>query len=339
MARLRSMAVGLLLTTWCVLALISCAKSEESITAADGLSLYAVAAQFERSTSGEHFQQLLNTSGVNNLHLDESPHVNIINVHEYGDDQNRVRAFSLSTTLENDSVQQIAEVRFQDGMNGVTWEICGNVEIYGHGPGRCIRSARPIRTSHLLLAAWLFAPHPVYVTHYSRAYLPVGYVPVVVVPVTIYRTVTKPVIQTTTSQIQQIDKPTIVTKVVSPNEGRSSAAIIAPLRQPTQTQKQFQERPEVKEIQQAKGFVKKDPATAATQPKVVAPDVQPRASQPVHGANAPAVVISNKEKITTDKQLKMRDENKDVPKASGFGLKDKEPVVKKEQPIVQKKAK
>ena len=336
MARLRSMAVGLLLTAWCVLALISCAKSEQSITAADGLNLHAVTTLVNQPRDGEHFEHLLNTSGINNLDLDGDGHIDYINVTEYGDAD--FRGFSLSTMLNNGSIQQIAEIQFQRSGNEISFQVHGNPQIYG--ANYYIRPPRPLTIGQVVFIGWLFSPRVVYVSPYNSLSPPPTYVRVRVMPVTTYRTVTTKTIQTSGMQVQQVQKPVITSPVQSPNEGKSSAAIIAPLREPTQTQKQFQERPEVKEIQQAKGFVKKDPKAPVPQPQVVTPDTQPRASQPAHGANAPAApyVMPDKDKKTTDKDFKVRDENKDVPRASGFTPKEKEPVVKKEPSVMQKKS-
>lgn len=293
--------------------LTSCGGDQSPVhTAADGLSLHAVATLVPRARDGEHFEHLLNTSGINNLDLDLDGNRDDINIKEYGDGD--FRAFSLSTILHDGSVQQIAEIQFQRTLSGITFQIHGNPQIYGNN--YYIRSSRPLTVTvgQAVLIGWLFTPRAVFVSPYERLHLSPGYVPVRVVPVVEYRKVTKTVVATTQVEVQQVQKSAITATVKSPNEGKSSAVIVAPLANPTQTQKQFLERPETKQIQQATGFAKPKPADA------VKPAVQGTGSagtvQTPPPASGAAPITSGK--TTTDKEFKERASDKDVPTAKGF---------------------
>lgn len=297
--------------------LVSCDPSTTSShTAADGLSLHAVATLVptlvRQARDGEHFEQLLNTSGINNLDLDADGNRDYINIKEYGDSD--FRGFSLSTTLHEGSVQQIAEIQFQRTLSGITFQIHGNPQIYGNN--YYIRSAQPITTGQAVFVAWLFTPRIVFMSPYNRLYLPPAYIPVRVVPVVEYRKVTKTVVTTTKVNVEQVQKSAITTTVKSPNEGKSSPVIVAPLANPTQTQKQFLERPETKQIQQATGFAKPKPADA------IKPAVQK--TQPTEAVQtsppASGIAPTTSGRTTTDKQFQERSD-KEIPQAKGFGKK------------------
>ena len=293
--------------------LISC--SDRQFTAADGLNLHAVAALVKQAQNGEHLEQLLNTSGVNNLDLDGDGIVDYMNVTEYGDGD--FRGFSLSITLNDQSVQQIAEIQFQRGLNGISLQIHGNPQIYGHN--YYVRSAQPLTLGQVAFLHWIYSPRVVFVSPYSRHYLPPAYAVVRTVPVTTYRTVTTTTVQKAGIKVEQTQKPAITTTVKSPNEGKSSDAVVAPLTAPTQTQKQFQERPETKQIQQASGFGKKK--TSEPDKAVVPEKTRPPANQnPAIKQDArPAQTVT--EPTTTNKKFEERAPDKTVPQAKGFAPK------------------
>ena len=295
-----------------VFALTSC--SDRPLTAADGLNLHAVATLVKQAQHGEHFEHLLNTSGINNLDLDGDGEVDYINVTEYGDGD--FRGFSLSTTLKDNSVQQIAEIQFQRGMNGIHLQIHGNPQIYGNN--YYVRSAQPLTMSQVVFFHWLYSPRVVFVSPYSRYTLPPAYAVVRTVPVTKYRTVTTTVVEKSGVKVEQTQKSAITATVKSPNEGKASSAVVAPLTAPTETQKKFQERPETKEVQKAAGFVKKvkeEPVQVQTDTKKVEKE------QPAKGGG----VVLEKDKTT-----KALEERKavDVPTAKGFAPKKEMKEVK-----------
>ena len=287
----------------CAITLTSC--SNQPITAAEGLDLHAVATLVEQARDGEHFEQTLNTSGINNLDLDGDGHVDYLSVKEYGDGD--FRGFSLSTTLAGGSVQQIAEIQFQRGLNGINLNIHGNPQIYG--PNYYIRPAHPLTLSQVMFLRWLYSPRVVFMSPYNRLYLPPTYSIVRVVPVTTYRTVTTTTIKTAGFQMQQVQKPTITPTIPSPNEGKSSAAVVAPLKAPTATQKEFQARPETKQMQKAIGFVKKDgTSTPALPPQAVKPNAAtPPAPAPAGTKPLAAPVATDKPPVERDTARPMRD--------------------------------
>lgn len=111
--------------------------------------------------------------------------VDYLNVHEYGDGD--FRGFSISTTLADGSVQQVAEIQFQRGLNGINLQIHGNPQIYG--PNYYVRSAQPLTVGQIMFLHWLYSPRVVFISPYNRLYLPPAYTRVRVVPVATYRTV------------------------------------------------------------------------------------------------------------------------------------------------------
>ncbi|MEK7082840.1 MAG: hypothetical protein AAB972_01605, partial [Patescibacteria group bacterium] len=256
-----------------------------------------------------------------------------INVQEYGD--GAFRGFSLSTMLGDQSIQQIAEIQFQQHPSGVTFQIHGNPEIYG--PNYYIRSAQPMSIGQAVLLAWMFTPNRVaYVPRYNRFYLPPSYVAVRVVPVIEYRKVTKTVVTTTSIPVQQVSKPVIQATVQSPNVGKSSPAIVAPLAKPTEMQKQFQARPETKKMQQATGFANpsSNPAAPAVPKKhgLDMPPVAPIVTPAPAGKSAlPATTVTPQPTTThptaMDKGFKPRPQEKEMKGATGFASPQIDPAV------------
>lgn len=317
----------------------------ESVTAADGLNLHAVAdlIMHGQARDGEHFEESLNGSGINNLDLDHDGHKDIISVHEYGD--GAFRGFSLSTMLGDQSVQQIAEIQFQQHPSGITFQIHGNPQIYG--PNYYIRSAQPMSVGQAVLLAWLFVPHRVvYISPYNRFSPPPAYVAVRVIPVVEYRKITNPVVARTSVAVQQVAKPVIQApaSVKSPNEGKSSSAIVAPLAKPTEMQKQFQARPETKKMQQATGFA--NPSTNPAVPAVPKPGSSTPSSAPI-ASPTPATKPTQSPVGTTtvtpqptpsnptamDKQFQQRPSEKDMKGATGFVSPSTSPVPKAQEPV------
>ena len=317
MRRLLSKIVMSTLLACFMFTLASCGGSQQPMTAADGLNLHAVATLVKQARDGEHFENLLNASGINNLDLDGDGNIDYINVKEYGDGD--FRGFSLSTALSDGSIQQISEVQFQRGLNGISLQIHGNPQIYGQN--YYIRPHQPISVGQVMFLHWLYSPRVVYVSRYSRLYLPPAYVPTRVVSVTTYRTVTTKTVQTSDMKIQQAQKPTITATVKSPNEGKSSPAIVAPLKAPTAVQKEFQARPETKEIQKATGFTKPQVGTPGAVPSTPLPKqnvtVPPAATQPPSAHGTQPVAPHS----TINKEFIGRDAEKSMAPATGFAPK------------------
>lgn len=287
-----------------LISLTSCGDSHVS-TAADGLNLHAVASLISQAHDGEHFEAVLNQPSINNLDLDGDGQLDYINVTEYG--EGLFRGYSLTVHMPDGSVQQVAEITFQhNSLAGhVTFQIHGNPQIYG--ANYYVRSAQPLSLSQAIFLQWAFTPRVIYVSPYSRTYLPSTYVRVRTVPVTTYRTVTTPTVKNSGVKLQETKKAVITPTVQSPNAGKASAAIVAPLKQPTATQKQFQERPETKQIQKATGFAK-SPVRPET--KTLTPTL-PKKETP------PAVLPTDKTK--TQKEFMERDNKKPIAPATGFG--------------------
>ena len=302
------------LTLLCMAVLMMASSCDRPLTAADGLNLHAVAALVKQVQNGEHFEQLLNTSDVNNLDLDGDGSVDYINVTEYGDGD--FRGFSLSTTLNDGSVQQVAEIQFQRTVNGIGLQVHGNPQIYGQN--YYVRSAQPLSVSQVIFFHWLYSPRVVFVSPYSRRALPPAYMVIRTVPVTRYRTITTTAVDKAGIKVERTQKSAIKVTVKSPNEGKSSGAVVAPLTAPTQTQKQFQERPETKQIQKAAGFGKK----AAEPDKVAVPEkAQSSATQnpAMKKEQAPPQTLTPPS--TTNKRFEERAPDKTIPQAKGFAPK------------------
>jgi hypothetical protein len=245
--------------------------------------------------------------------LDGDRAVDLIGVHEY--QEARFRGYSLIVHMPDQSAQEVADVRIREDALGFDIEIQGNSQIYGHNH-RIIRS-RVARNVMVPFLVWAFIPRPVvYVTPvYHRGHYPSWYVAPAVVPVTQYRTGIKPVIRQ--DVVEEVKKPLITTTVKSPNEGKSSSVVVAPLANPTSTQKQFQERPETKQIQQASGFAKPKPADAGK------PAVQKALPTGTVQTPAPATGVApvTSSRTTTDKPLQERAPGKEISPATGFGKK------------------
>jgi len=293
-----------------LLTLTSC--GDQVITAADGLNLHAVIGIIQRAQDAEDLEKHLNQpQGVNNLNLNGDGHINFIHVHEY--QEPNLRGYSLTVRMDDDSIQEIADIKIKQDTLGFYIQIHGNPQIYGSNYFVTSRVGHNTRVPFLM---WAFVPRPtMYVTpSYRRGYYPSWYLAPTVVPIVQYRTVTKTVVQKVV--VREVEKPVITSTVASPHAGKSSPIIVAPLKEPTQTQKQFLERPETKQIQQATGFAKPKPAD------VIKPAVQE--VQPARPVQTPPptsnVAPTTSGRTTTDKQFQERPD-KEIPTAKGFGNK------------------
>lgn len=207
----------------------------------DNLRLAPVASLFERTKDAHEFEHMLNTSGINNLDLDEDGVVDPISVQEYGSGYRK--GFSLTVDMGGGHIQQVAEIKMDAGMDGwVHYVIEGNSQLYGYGhywSGR-------LHPSNALLLAWIFAPNrtTLYAPSYRYGYYPPTYTTRRVVEYKVYETHTVTIAKQSKvaqSVKQQKNAPAIAQDLKSPNEGKFSDIVKAPLVAPTQTQKQFQE--------------------------------------------------------------------------------------------------
>ncbi|MDZ4260536.1 MAG: hypothetical protein U1A25_02625, partial [Candidatus Sungbacteria bacterium] len=156
---------GLLAAVFLLLSLTSCGDNR-SYTAADGLDLHAVASLIYKAHDGEHFEALLNQPGINNLDLDGDGWKDDIDVTERS--QGLFRGYSLTVTMPDQSIQEVADIRFEHNMftGHLTFEILGNTEIYG--ANRFVRSVQPLTFGQVIFVGWVFAPRPLYVSPYGR---------------------------------------------------------------------------------------------------------------------------------------------------------------------------
>lgn len=272
------------------LIMFGCSASAQD-TAADGLDLHALMGEVRRAANGDDLERRLNTAGgINNLDLQKDGKVDFIDVTEFGDGE--FRGYSLAVHIAENQTQEVAEVKIHRSSNEVTIQIRGNEAIYGQGAILVSHISREqLNTVPFLL--WAYAPRPLYVRPIVIGYRPTWYAPVVAVPVTQYRTVTKTV--TKTVVVERKTAPVVSTPatIANPNAGKNAETVKATLAAPTATQQQFQARPENKVV--AKGGFGKD-KTTVERGQTVTPGQQTG---------------------TTEKQFKVRDEK---PAATGgFG--------------------
>ncbi len=276
--------------------------------AGDGLRLSSVASLFEKANNGNEFERLLNTTGINNLDLDEDGHIDDIDVVEYGSGSNR--GFSLTVDMGSGHVQQVAEITLRMGGDGwVHYAIRGNPQLYPRGS---YFEAR-LQPTALAFVAWAFMPNRVvYVPSYRYDPTIVRERRVVLSP-RVYeeRTV---VIEKTTKVVVKKATPAPVDPILkSPNEGKASAIVKAPLANPTETQKQFQATNPSETTLTKGGFGKQ-------KDKVVAPSTE---------TVSPVGKTPEKESLAdpqaTQKQFQETDPTKNLG-AKGFGTQPATPV-------------
>lgn len=211
--------------------------------AGEGLDLHAVGAIIKEVKSGEELEKRLNDSSnaINNLDLNEDGNVDYINVTEYG--KGATRGFSLTTKLSGE-VQEIATIEIEKVTdNNGEMEIMGNRQIYG---------SNHYYHSHFTLGDYLVLRYmwgprwgmwhsPYYYGHYPSYYRP-------------YRTVTTAAYQNRTQNYRNNTSfrreytSRLQTPAVSPNTNKTASNIKAPLKNPSSTQRAFQQRNPSKQI-------------------------------------------------------------------------------------------
>ena len=215
----------------------------QTISAEKGLNLQAVGELLKKAKNGEEFEKLLNDSSnsVNNLDLNQDGKVDYINVTEFGDGS--VKGFSLTTETSPGEVQEIATIKIEKAEDGKTAEVetKGNPQIYGQNH-YYHSSWSGIGTG--LLMGYLFSSfHRPWSSPYSYGNYPSAYRSSPPMSPDAYQRHHNgkiPEGSYTKSTRGRYDS------IKSPNSGRTSSTIKAPLKNPTRSQKTFQVRSQSK---------------------------------------------------------------------------------------------
>ncbi|PIQ27652.1 hypothetical protein COW36_07090 [bacterium (Candidatus Blackallbacteria) CG17_big_fil_post_rev_8_21_14_2_50_48_46] len=149
----------------------------------DSLDLSQLPALVRQAKDGEDLEKLLNSSGVNNLDLNQDGNVDYLNVEEFR--ENGQQGFVLFTN-ENNQREDIAQVMINKTGQNAEIAVQGSPNYY---PEQTVhRSHFPV--GEILLAAWLFnLTRPRYYhPPYYFGYYPRYYRGVHVIPRTAYRT-------------------------------------------------------------------------------------------------------------------------------------------------------
>ena len=243
--------------------------SAQPVTAADGLDLHALVGVVRQSANGDDLERRINSpGGINNLDLTGDGKVDFIDVSEFG--EGLFRGYSLAVHMDEHNTQEVATVNISQANGDVTIQVHGNEQIYGKG-AFVVSHVNHAQMSTVPFLVWAFAPRPLYVRPIIIGYRPAWYAPVVVVPVTQYRTVTKVVTRTVVVERPKAAVVAPPATVVNPNAGKASTIVKAPLAAPTATQQQFQARPENKPVASGGFGVKKNVDTTTQQKAVVPP--------------------------------------------------------------------
>lgn len=212
------------------------------ITADEGLNLVAVGELLRQAKDGAEFERLLNSpnNGVNNLDLNEDGQVDYISVTEYGD--NRVKGFSLTTEPAPGETQEVATIEVEKAGDQANVQIHGNERLYGQNHYH----HSSFGLMDFLILSWLFQPRPLFASPYGFGNYPGDYRPTSTQPYQSYqrdiRTATR------NSTFSQSGRSTLSSNVNSPNSGRNATSVKAPLKNPTTSQKAFQERNPSKQV-------------------------------------------------------------------------------------------
>ncbi|HDS15230.1 MAG TPA: hypothetical protein ENN66_01100 [Proteobacteria bacterium] len=228
------------------------------VYAADGLDLACIGALLQKAEDAAALERLLNDpqTGINNLDLNEDGQVDYIKVTEYGSQESR--GFSLTVEPAAGETQEVATIAIaKQGSDKVEVEVQGNPQIYGQQH----YYHNSFGLSDMLFMAWLFRPHSFYSSPWGHGNYPNSYRP--------YSPVSQENYQRRTAGQRNLRKVTasnIQNRETSPNAGKNAArGIKKPLRQPTASQRSFQQR---NPSSQFKGTAFGRPATRPTLPSV-----------------------------------------------------------------------
>ncbi|MBK1835668.1 hypothetical protein JIN78_16510, partial [Roseibacillus ishigakijimensis] len=204
--------------------------------AQDGLDLQAVTALLKTVKDAAGLEARLNSTAeprINNLDLDENDEIDYVKVDEY--QEGKITGFSLSTELAEGDVQELATIEISRDENGQAQvQTQGNPQVYGNG--HYYRHYGPSLTDYLIMG-YIFSNHRPYSSPYGYNRYPSSYER------------SKPVSQSAyQSSVGRVDKGGVTrassaafpSSEASPNKGRSSDRIKAPLKNPTASQRAFQ---------------------------------------------------------------------------------------------------
>ncbi len=201
------------------------------VEAADGLDLKAVGELVKSVHDAEGLEKQLNKEGgLNNLDLNDDGKVDFVSVTEYGD--SNTKGFSLTVEPEPKQIQEIATIEFAKRGEQADVLVSGNEQVYG--PQHHYHYETP--WASMLLMAYMFRPHPFYISPFHFGYYPgyygIGYAPVSHLR---YTTRTRAVTQRSTAAPVQRGNSGL-----SPNRGKVAASgIKRSLRSPTSSQRRF----------------------------------------------------------------------------------------------------
>lgn len=226
----------------------------QSTAAAEGLDLQAVGQLVQNAKDAEELEKMINVPEINNIDLNEDGTIDYIQVHEYGEGDNR--GFSLVTEFEAGEEQELATIDIsKTGSDEVDVEVHGNEHVYGRGHYHHSRFG----LGDALLLSWVFSSHRPFMSPYGYGAYPGYYRPYSRMPVTQYRSGLRGA--AASSSFTQGTQSKVANKAVSPKAGKNSSKIKAPLRNPTSSQKQFQARSKTKTTGSG-GFGKKTNSTS-----------------------------------------------------------------------------
>lgn len=225
------------------------------ITADEGLNLVAVGELLKKAKDGAEFEKLLNSpnNGVNNLDLNEDGQVDYISVTEYGD--SRVKGFSLTTEPAPGETQEVATIEVEKAGDQANVQIQGNERLYGQNHYH----HSSFGLMDFVILSWLFQPRPLFASPYGYNNYPGGYRPYSTQP---YQSYQRDMRSTTrNSTFSQSGRSTLGSNVNSPNAGKNATSVKAPLKNPSTSQKAFQQRNPSKQIRSG-GFGRSSSSTS-----------------------------------------------------------------------------
>jgi hypothetical protein len=221
----------------------------ETTTAADGLSLPALTALVKEIRSGQELERRLNQpNGINNLDLAADEQVDYLFVTEFGDVTDKV-GYSLTVQPAKDEIQEIATVTVERNGDRAEIQVVGNEQLYGdkaiYNDWTSVERTRVAESSDesdVALHTSYFHPHPLWISPWFFGFYPPYFAFFPIVGQSSY--VSRVGRQYHTGSVgrganlyQQSSGKT----VRNPNQGKTAARGIArSLRNPTNTQKQFQ---------------------------------------------------------------------------------------------------
>lgn len=226
------------------------------ITADQGLNLMAVGELLKKAKDGAEFEQLVNSpnNGVNNLDLNEDGQVDYIFVTEYGD--SRVKGFSLTTQPAPGEVQEVATIEVEKSSDQANVQIHGNEQIYGNNHYH--RSSFGLMD--FLILSWMFQPRPLFASPYGYGNYPGSYRPYATQPNQNYQRNMRNATQNST--FASSNRSTVNSGAKSPNAGKNAQSVKAPLKNPTSSQKAFQQRNPSKQVKS--GGFGRTPSSSST---------------------------------------------------------------------------